>query len=114
MKCLHDFLFTDDAAITTHSAEDLQQLMSHFSEACHDFRLTISLKKKQVMGQGVDSPPDIRISNHVLEVVHDFVYLGSTISDSLCVDQEINKRIGKAATTTSRIAGPPGISSMEN
>ncbi|XP_050703781.1 uncharacterized protein LOC126989216 [Eriocheir sinensis] len=82
-KCVRDFLFADDAAVTAHSAEGLQQLMIRFNEACDDFGLTISLKKTQVMGQDVDQPPDIRIADHRLDVVHDFVYLGSTISDSL-------------------------------
>ena len=50
-----DFLFADDAAVVAHSAEDLQQLMNHFRKACQDFGLTISRKKTQVMGQGVDS-----------------------------------------------------------
>ena len=53
------------------------------------------------MGHDVDSPPSISISDHELVVVHDFVYLGSTISDSLSLDTELNKRIGKAATTMS-------------
>ncbi|XP_050707960.1 uncharacterized protein LOC126993145 [Eriocheir sinensis] len=102
-KCVRDFLFADDAAVTAHSAEGLQQLMIRFNEACDDFGLTISLKKTQVMGQDVDQPPDIRIADHRLDVVHDFVYLGSTISDSLSLDAELNRRIGKAATTMSRL-----------
>ncbi|XP_062849141.1 uncharacterized protein LOC134311436 [Trichomycterus rosablanca] len=56
------------------------------------------------MGQGVDLPPNICISEHELEVVRDFVYLGSTISDSLSLDSELNKHIGKASTTMSRLA----------
>lgn len=73
--------------------------MSRFNEVCQGFGLTIRLKKTQVMGQNVASPPDIRIFEFQLDVVHDFVYLGSTISDSLSHDAELNKRIGKAATT---------------
>ena len=98
-----DFLFADNAAIVAHSAEDLQQLMNRFSKDCQDFGLTISRKKTQVMGQGVDSPPSITISTQELEVVHDFVYLGSTISDTLSLDVELDKRIGKAATMFSRL-----------
>ncbi|XP_069192566.1 uncharacterized protein [Procambarus clarkii] len=79
--------------------------MTRFSEVCQGFGLTISLKKTQVMGQGVDSPPDIGISGSKLEVIHDFVYhrTCSTISDSLSLDTELNKRIGKASTTMSRL-----------
>ena len=45
MKYLRDLLFTDDAAITAHSAEDLQKVMSRFRNAYQDFELKISLKK---------------------------------------------------------------------
>ena len=95
---MRDFLSADDAVVAAHSAEDLQQLMNRFRKACQDFGLTISLKKTQVMGQTVDSPPSITISTQELEVVHDFVYLGSTISDSLSLDVKLDKNIGKAAT----------------
>ena len=103
LKCLLDFLFADDAAVTAHSAKDLQQLMTRFSNACQDFGLTISLKKTQVMGQDVDFPPAISTNDQELDVVHDFVYLGSTISDTLSLDAELIKRIGKAATTMTRL-----------
>uniref|UniRef100_A0A2D4HVC1 Uncharacterized protein n=1 Tax=Micrurus lemniscatus lemniscatus TaxID=129467 RepID=A0A2D4HVC1_MICLE len=60
-------------------------------------------KKPQVMGQNMDSPPCITISAQELEVVHDFMYLGSTISNTLSLDTELNRHIGKAATTFSRL-----------
>ena len=44
-KCLGDFLFGGDAAVTTHSADDLHKLMDRFISACRDFGLTISQKK---------------------------------------------------------------------
>ena len=73
MKC--DFLFADDAAITAHSADDLQQLMNRFGKAFQDFGLTISLKKTRVMAQNVDSLSNITILEHELEAVNDFVSL---------------------------------------
>ena len=53
------------------------------------------------MGQGVDSPPSITISRQELEVDHE--YLGSTISDTLSLDLELDKRIGKAAPMFSKL-----------
>ena len=103
LRCLRDFLFADDAAVTAHSAEDLQQLLTRFSDACQDFRLTISLKKTQVMGQDTDSAPAISINDHELDVTHDFVYLGSAIPDTLSLDAELNRRIDKAAKTMTRL-----------
>lgn len=64
----------------------------------------ISLKKMQVMGQDVNPPPSISNSDFKLEVVHNFVYLGSSLSDSLPHDTEINRRIRKATTYLSRLS----------
>jgi hypothetical protein len=50
------------------------------------------------MGQDVNPPPDIRISNNQLEVTDDFVYLTSTISSSLSFDIELSRRIGKESS----------------
>ena len=80
LKCLRDFLFADDAAVTAQSAEDLQQLMTRFSEACRDFGLTISLKETQVMGQDVNSSPSISISDHELDVIQRIVKATTTMS----------------------------------
>ena len=102
-KYVRDLLFADDAAITTHTQEDLQRLLDRFSDACRHFGLTISLAKTQVMGQDIKEIPSLFIHNYKLEVVHEFVYLGSTITDNLSIDSELNKRIGKAAMTLSRL-----------
>ena len=73
-------LVADDAAITTHTQEDLQWLLDRFSKACRHFGLTISLAKTQVMGHDIKEIPSLFIHNYKLEVVHEFVYLGSTIT----------------------------------
>ena len=65
--------------------------MTRPNDACQDFGLNISLKKTQVMGQDTDSPPAISINDHELDVTHDFVYLGSAISDTLSLDAELNR-----------------------
>ena len=92
MKYLRDLLFADDAAITAHSAKDLQQLMNRFSKACQNFTLTTSLKNKNT-GHGaerVNLSPSIKILEFELEVAHDCIYLGSTISEILSVKSEEN------------------------
>ena len=55
------------------------------------------------MGQDIKEIPLLFIHNCKLKVVHEFVYLGSTITDNLSIDSELNKRIGKAAMTLSRL-----------
>ena len=96
---IRDMLFADDAAVATHTQRELQSLMDRFSQACKDFGLTISLKKTNVLGQSTETPPSITIDDYELDAVHQFTYLGSTITDNLSLDTEIDKRIGKAATT---------------
>lgn len=82
-----------------HTQQQLQSLIDGFSKAYKNFGLTISLKKTNVIRQSTGAPPVVTTNNYVLEVVHDFTYIGSTITDNLSLDKEINKRIGKAATT---------------
>ena len=78
--------------------------MDRISYASRDFGLTISLKKTNVLSQDVDTPSFITINNYQLEVVHKLTYLGSTITDNLSLDDELNKRIGKPATLLGRLA----------
>ena len=77
--------------------------MDCFSQACKDFGLTISLKKTNVLGQDTEALPVITIDNYELDAVCQFTYLGSTITDNLSLDAEIDKRIGKAASTLARL-----------
>ena len=44
-----------------------------------------------------------KVDDQILDVVHNFTYLGSTISDDLSLSSEINKRIGKACSTFSKL-----------
>ena len=97
-------LFADDAAIATHTEQELQLQMDRLSQACKDFGLVISLPKTNIVGQGLETKPVIKIDNYVLEAVKQFTYLGSTITDNLSLDTEISKRIGKAATTLARLS----------
>ena len=55
------------------------------------------------MGQDIKETPSLFIHNYKLEVVYEFVYLGSTITDNLSIDNELNKRIRKAAMTLFRL-----------
>ena len=96
-------LFADDAAVVAHTQDGLQSLMDCFSQACKDFGLTISLKKMNVLGQDTEAPPVITIDDYELDAVCQFTYLGSTITDNLSLDAEINKRIGKVASTLARL-----------
>ena len=100
---IRELLFADDAALASHTRQGLQRLLDDFSKACNDFGLTISVKKTEVMTHNTTSVPKISVYNTILKVVDDFKYLGSTISKNLRLDSEINVRIGKAATSMSKL-----------
>ena len=96
-------LFADDAAVTAHDQSTLQRQMDRLSRACELFSLTISIKKTEVLGQNTESPPQITLNETTLKAVDKFVYLGSTICNTLSLDAELNLRIGKAATAFGKL-----------
>ena len=100
---IRDMLFADDAAVATHTQEELRSLMDCFSQACRDFGLTFRLKKTKVLGEDTEALPVITIDDYELDDVCQFTYLGSTITDNLSLDAELDKRIGKAAPTLARL-----------
>ena len=58
---IRELHFTDDAAIATHSEIELQRQIDCLTEACDLFGLTISRKKTEVIGQGTNSPLEIKL-----------------------------------------------------
>ena len=60
-KYAHDLLFADNAAIKTHTQEDLLWLLDCFFDACRHFGLNISLIKIHVMVLDVMEPPTLFI-----------------------------------------------------
>ena len=69
---------------------------------CTVFELNIKLKKTKVIAQAITSP-NITISNYQLKMVDEFIYLASTTSSKLYVDKEIDRRIGRTASTVARL-----------
>ena len=81
--------------------EGLQRLMDRLSTSCDFFTLTITLQKTHMMGQFTSAPWSIHIRNEEVKTEHQFQYLGSAVTHNLSLDVELNKLIGKAATTLS-------------
>ena len=97
-------LYADDDALTAHKEEHLKNLMDCFPQACEDFRLTISLKKTDIMSQDTESLPTITINNYQLDVVKEFTYFDSVVTDNLSMDSEISRRIGRATSRLARLS----------
>ena len=104
---INDLLFADDCALNATSEANMQQSADIFSEACSNFGLTISTKKTEVMHQPAPGKqyiePNININGQRLNVVDKFTYLGSTLSQNVVIDDEINTRLAKASAAFGRL-----------
>ena len=65
---IRDKPFADDAAVTSHTQQELQALTDPFSKACKDFGLSIT----NVLGQDTMELPAINIDDYELDVVEQF------------------------------------------
>ena len=72
---IRDFLFADDAAVAIHSGRDSKssRILLLSMRNIH-FKLTISIKKTNIMAQAVDWTPTIIINGQELDVVYEFTY----------------------------------------
>ena len=100
---IRDFLFADDCALNAGSEADMQHSIDKFSDACNDFGLTISLKKTEVMHQPAIGKPSVTANGQRLNVVNRFTFLGSTLSQNVVIDDEVNTRIATASAAFGRL-----------
>ena len=92
--------FADDVAVYAISREAFKKATAEFVSTAAKWHLTISLEKtKGLVLEKYLEPSDIlpiKIAGGAIEVVRDFTYLGSNISDDKEVNVEVSTRIGKA------------------
>ncbi|BHF67757.1 hypothetical protein SprV_0301078600 [Sparganum proliferum] len=108
---VHELPFADDCVLNTTSEEDMQRSMDLFSAACVNFGLVINTQKTVVMHQPPppntatppNPPPQISVNGTQLQVVENFPYLGSTLSSSTKIDEEVARRISKVSQAFGRI-----------
>ena len=106
-QLIRDLLFADDAALVAHSERALQRLTSCFAEAAQLFGLEVSLKKTEVLHQTAPQEeycaPCITIGDTELKTVHQFTYLGCTITSDAKIDKEVDSRLAKASSAFGRL-----------
>ena len=85
----------------------MQRLTSSFAEAAQLFGLEVNLKKTEVLYQPAPReehhPPHITIGETEQKAVHQFTYLGCTITSDAKIDREINNRLAEANIAFGRI-----------
>ncbi|KAK3757392.1 hypothetical protein RRG08_050094 [Elysia crispata] len=94
----------DKGPLSPHKGNDLQWLMDRFSHASRRLGLTISNKKSNIMDQAVPSLLAIQSDKEELKVTDHFTCLSSTITSSLSLDAELEKRIAKATVAMAQMS----------
>ena len=91
---IRDLLFADDCALVAHTLPDIQELFDRFADADRRFGLTVSLKKMEVMRQSYPTNQ----SATATVMASKFCYLGSYLSNTVAMDDDITARIAKSCT----------------
>ncbi|KAI8490993.1 hypothetical protein Bbelb_314120 [Branchiostoma belcheri] len=106
-QLIRELLFAYDAALVAHTEFAMQRVTSCFAEASELFGLEVSLKKTEVLHQPVPlrkyCPICIKIGEKPLKAVHQFTYLGSTITSDAKIDKEVDNRLAKANSALGRL-----------
>ena len=104
---VRDLLFADDCGLNGNTEPAMQQLMDCFSRACDNFGLTINTQKTEIMYQPAPGKPyerpHVTVNGTTLNAVDNFTYLGSNLSRSVLIDNEVNSRIAKASVAFARL-----------
>ena len=111
---IRDLLFADHCALNAVSEADMQRSVNLFSSACTNFGLTINTTKNEVLHQHAPGrpyfEPNITVKGQRLNTVHQFTYLGSTLSQNATIDDEVNVRLPEPVP---RLAGCTRMSGTE-
>jgi len=97
-----DLLYADYCALVAHTLglQEVQELFDRFFHAAQRFGLTVSLKKTEPLhlsypvNKSANAPA--KAGNTQLATVEKFCYLGSFLSNTISVDDDITSRLAKA------------------
>ena len=93
--------FAADAAVYTTSQDIFVIATAMFIDVASKWGLTVSIEKTKGMVIGSHLTPSdtlpVQLKEGAIEIVPDFTYLGSTITNNGEVKEEVKRRIGKAA-----------------
>ncbi|VDL85562.1 unnamed protein product [Schistocephalus solidus] len=104
---IKEILFTDDCALKATTKGDMPRSMDIFAATCANFGLHINTEKRVVMHQTLPNTiynaARVNVNDGQLKSVDAFTYLGSNISRSTKIDDEVAHRIVKASQAFGRM-----------
>ena len=87
--------------------EIMQGTVDRMPKSCVNFQFTMRIKKTEVVHQPAPgkpcSEPTITLNGQKLQVVDKFIYLGSTLSRAVHIDNEVTARTAKASVAFDRL-----------
>ena len=105
-KSILELQYADDCALLAHSPESLQRALNVVASTYSAIGLQVNIKKTQIVVQeSTPQPcvPTFTLDGHPLAIVPHFTYLGSTLSPSCNIDNDIQVRIGLASASFGRL-----------
>ena len=99
--------YADNCALLAHSPESLQRALNVVASIYSAIGLQINIKKTQIVAQEFTPQtcvPTFTLNGHPLAIVPHFTYLGSILSPSCNIDDDIQVRIGLASAAFGRLS----------
>ncbi len=96
---LYVLLYADDTIVMAESAEELQLALNEVNQYCTLWHLTVNTSKTKIVifSRGkVRNYPTFFFGNANLQVVNDYVYLGTTFNYNGLFNKAINKQVNQA------------------
>lgn len=107
-KSLLEFQYADDNCVAALREDHLQQILNAFHLAYTKLGLSINIKKTQIVYQPspnthVVNPPTLQLDGTSLKDVSHFCYLGSHISATIDLGDEIQHRLKSAGSAFGKL-----------
>ncbi|CAI9719264.1 Hypothetical predicted protein [Octopus vulgaris] len=88
---INNLRYADDTTLLVESGKDLEDLVLLVKKESEKFGLYLNVKKMKIMSTAATTNISIKIDNEEIEVVDDFIFLGSKINrDEMLSSQDIN------------------------
>ena len=92
-------LYADDTVILAENSSQLQKALDATSDYCKKWKLTVNLSKTKIIifSKGkITMHPNFTFNNKIVEVVDDYVYLGTTFNYNGSFTKAIKKQVSQA------------------
>jgi exonuclease III len=104
---LFDLQYADDCALIAHTPQALQRVLTAVNEAYRALGLVINTDKTQILCQYAGAvppqPPVFRVGGKELKTIPHFLYLGSILSASCNIEDEVQNRLKAASSAYGRL-----------